>query len=74
MTPLAAVDAAGKPSGTVKENLNAGELVWSTTESRLLSGTYSAGYTVTFDTGKMQGQQRVARTFKASRADAPAAK
>lgn len=74
ITAVAALDAAGKPDGTVKENLNAGELVWNLAESRLVSGTYTFGHTVTFDTGKAQGQQRSVRTFKASRADAPAAK
>lgn len=53
----------GKGQGTVKENLYSGELVWSTTENRLLSAAYTTGYVISFDIAKIKGDQRSARSL-----------
>lgn len=75
MTAVVGAEATmGKAEGTVKENLYAGELIWNTTEHRLLSAAYTTGYAVNFDIAKMKGDQRSVRMVKIVRADVPAPK
>ncbi|HZW07015.1 MAG TPA: hypothetical protein VFF65_07815, partial [Phycisphaerales bacterium] len=69
----AAKFVGGTISGTVTENLLAGELLWSTDEDRLVSGTVTTGFVLQFAVASMKGEQRSIRTVTCQRVAEPAA-